>query len=483
MAEPITTTAAFLSEDFLLPNATARHLFHEVAAGAPIVDVHNHLVPSDIADDRTWATLTDVWLGDDHYKWRAMRQAGFAEDLVTGTADPWDRFAAWAATVPRLIGNPLYVWTHLELRRAFGIDAVLSPATAGEIWEEANRQLAETSARRLLAHFAVALVATTDDPTDELAAHRRHREGGATPPTTAMVPTFRPDAAHAGLVDPEAWNAWADRFAATGDGRVDDLASLLDALTSSYRRFAALGCRASDHGLARLPDRPRDPELADRVIRAARDGRAASPDERDVVLLEVVAHAARLAAGDDAVLQLHLGPIRNVSPRLLELVGRDAGADVMGDEPQAAGLARFLGDLERDGALPRTVLYNLNPADNALFVALAGAFARPGVEGLVQWGVPWWFNDHEAGMRHQLDELAQVGVLAGFVGMLTDSRSILSMTRHELFRRVLCAKLGDDVAAGRIPDDRAWLGEVVRAVSVGNAQRFFGLPDDLLTTA
>jgi glucuronate isomerase len=475
MTDPAATT--FLGDDFLLPTDVARHLYHDVASAAPIVDVHNHLVPSDIADDRTWETLTEVWLGDDHYKWRAMRQAGFAEELITGDADPWDRFAAWAATVPRLIGNPLHVWTHLELRRAFGIDLVLSPATAPEIWDEANRQLARTSAQQLLDTFAVALVATTDDPADDLAAHRRHRDDE---PATMMVPTFRPDAAHALLADQVAWNTWADRLAAATGTPVDDLASLLDALTGSYRRFAALGCRASDHGLACLPDRRREPERADRVIRSARDGRPASDDQREAVLLEVVAHAARMAADDDAVLQLHLGPIRNVSPRLLGLVGRDAGADVMGDEHQARGLARFLGDLEAEGTLPRTVLYNLNPADNALFVTLAGAFARPGVESLVQWGVPWWFNDHEAGMRHQLDELAQVGMLATFVGMLTDSRSILSMTRHELFRRVLCGKLGDDVAAGRIPDDRDALGAVVRAISVDNACRFFGLPDDVV---
>jgi len=455
MSDPTATT--FLGEDFLLSTPTARRLFHEVASAALIVDVHNHLVPADIADDRTWDTLTEVWLGDDHYKWRAMRQAGFAEELITGDADPWERFAAWAATVPRLLGNPLYVWTHLELRRAFGIDLVLGPGTAAEIWDEANRQLAATSAQRLLDHFAVALVATTDDPADDLAAHVRHRAGSS---ATAMVPTFRPDAAHARLGEPGVWNAWADRLGGATGTRVEDLASLLDALTSSYRRFAALGCRASDHGLACLPDRPREPERADRIIRSAREGRAATHDQREVVLLEVVAHAARMASADDAVLQLHLGPLRNVSPRLLELVGPDAGADVMGDERQAPGLARFLGDLEADGALPRTVLYNLNPADNALVVAMAGAFARPGVASLVQWGVPWWFNDHEAGMRHQLDELGQVGQLAGFVGMLTDSRSILSMTRHELFRRVLCAKLGDDVAAGRIPDDRAWLATV-----------------------
>lgn len=466
----------FLGDDVLLTTEVARRLFHDVARDAPIVDVHNHLVPADIADDRHWATLTDLWLGDDHYKWRAMRAAGFDEVLVTGDADPWDRFQAWAATVPRLIGNPLHVWTHLELRRAFGIDLVLGPATAAEIWDEANRQLATTSAQALLERFRVRLVATTDDPADDLRHHRRHRAASGRP---VMVPTFRPDAAHRRLGDPQAWNAWADRLAAAVGGRVVDLPSLLDALAASYRRFAELGCRASDHGLARLPDRPRDPDAADRAIRAARSGEVPPADGRDAVLLEVVARAARSAADDDAVLQLHLGPVRDASPRLHRLVGPDAGADVMGDERQAAGLVRFLGALEAEGVLPRTVLYNLNPADNALFATLAGAFARPGVESLVQWGVPWWFNDHEAGMRRQLDDLAQIGQLAGFVGMLTDSRSILSMTRHELFRRVLCAKLGDDVAAGRIPNDPDHLAGVVRDLSVDNAHRWFGLDVEL----
>lgn len=467
----------FLDHDFLLATEMARRLYHQVAAGAPIVDVHNHLSPTDIADDRTWETITELWLGDDHYKWRAMRLAGFAEELVSGNADPWDRFKAWAATVPRLIGNPLYTWTHLELRRAFGIDLPLTPKTALEIWAEANRQLKSASAQQLLRRFEVVLVATTDDPPDDLDAHQRHRTAGAAP---VMVPTFRPDAAHGLLGLPGEWNDWADRLSAAEGSRIEDLASLLDALSGSHRRFARMGCRASDHGLAGLPDRGRDPDRADAVIRAARSGRPASDDDREIVMLEVVAHVAGLAMADDSVLQLHLGPIRNASPRLLALVGRDAGGDVMGDRPQAQGLVRFLGALEASDSLPRTILYNLNPADNALFVTMAGGFARPGVESLVQWGPPWWFNDHEDGMRRQLDELAQIGQLAGFTGMLTDSRSILSMTRHELFRRVLCDKLGNDVAAGRIPGDEEWLAAVVRNLCADNACRFFGLADDLI---
>lgn len=467
--------AGFLNDEFLLSGETASTLFHEIAEHAPIVDLHNHLSPADIARDRVYENLTELWLEDDHYKWRAMRLAGFDEHLITGDADPWEKFSAWADTVPRLLRNPLSVWSHLELRRVFGIDLALSPSTAREIWDEANRQLPEWSTQKLLAHFDVRAVATTDDPGDELAAHAELAErAGAT--GTRMIPTFRPDAAHRLLGDPPAWNAWVDRLEAATGAPVEDLSSLLEALTRSHARFARLGARASDHGLGSLPDLPRNPSLADEAIRHARAGGAATPVERSSVMLEVVVLAARLAFADESVLQLHLGPLRDVSPRLLELVGRDAGADVIGDERQAPGLARFLGGLERDGSLPRTILYNVNPADNALFAAMAGAFSRPGVESIVQWGPPWWFSDHEQGLRRQLDELSQIGQLAGFVGMHTDSRSILSMTRHELFRRVLCDAIGRDVDEGRIPADSDWCATVVRNLCLDNAVRYFSLP-------
>ncbi len=465
----------FLGDEFLLSSETARALFHEVAEHAPIVDLHNHLSPADIANDRVYETLSDLWLGDDHYKWRAMRLAGFDERLVTGDADPWERFEAWAATVPRLIRNPLYVWSHLELRRVFGIDLELNPSTAREIWDEANRQLPAWSSRTLLAHFNVKVIATTDDPGDDLTAHQQLATQSGEP-GLRMIPTFRPDGAHRLLGDPTAWNSWVDRLESATGVTVADLPSLIDALTRSAARFAQMHARASDHGLESLPDIPRNEALADDVIRRARAGGAAAPAGRQVVMLEVVALAARLAYADDSVLQLHLGPIRDVSPRLLAQVGRDAGADVIGDDRQAPGLARFLGGLEQDGLLPRTILYNVNPADNAVFAAMAGAFSRQGVSSLVQWGPPWWFNDHERGLRRQLDDLSQIGQLAGFIGMHTDSRSILSMTRHELFRRVLCDTLGGDIDAGRIPADLEWCSTVVRDLCVDNAVRYFSLP-------
>ena len=462
----------FLHDDVLLSGETARTLFHEVAESLPIVDLHNHLPPADIAENRVFETLTDLWLEDDHYKWRAMRLAGVDERLITGDAGPSERFSAWAETVPGLVRNPLYVWTHLELRRVFGIDVPLGPATAREIWEEANRQLPDLPARTLLARFDVTTIATTDDPCDDLSAHELLHDAGGVP---AMIPTFRPDAAHRLLGDPPTWNAWADRLEAASGIRIEDLDSLLAALTAAHKRFAALGARASDHGLTSLPDADRDPRPAAAAVRRVRSGGAPSVQERDAAVLEVVALAARLAAEDEGVLQLHLGARRDVSPRILELRGHDAGADAVDDVRQGPGLVRFLASLEREGALPRTVLYNANPGDDALFATVAGAFSRAGVAPLVQWGPPWWFNDREDGMRRQLDELSRTGRLAGFTGMVTDSRSLLSMTRHELFRRILCDALGRDADAGLIPADLDLLSEIVRAVCVDNAVTWFGL--------
>ncbi|MGE5274015.1 MAG: glucuronate isomerase [Verrucomicrobiota bacterium] len=465
--------AGFLHDDFLLSGETACALFHGVAERLPIVDLHNHLSPTDIAENRVFETLTDLWLEDDHYKWRAMRLAGFDERLVTGEADPWERFAAWAETVPGLVRNPLYVWTHLELRRVFGIDLPLGPRTAREIWDEANRLLPGLPARTLLARFGVSTVATTDDPCDDLSAHRLLGGGAGGAPW--MIPTFRPDAAHRLLDDPPAWNAWADGLGVASDVRVDDLDSLLAALTTAHEGFVELGCRASDHGLASLPDADHDPRLADSAVRRVRSGEAPSASEQEAALLEVVMHAARLAAGQDGVMQVHLGARRDVSPRILELLGHDAGADAVDDIRQGPGLVRLLANLERGGTLPRMVLYNADPADDTLFATVAGAFSRPGATPLVQWGPPWWFNDHEDGIRRQLNQLSRTGRLAGFTGMVTDSRSLVSMTRHELFRRILCDTLGRDADAGLIPPDLDLLSAIVRGVCLDNAVTWFGL--------
>ncbi len=464
----------FLDDDYLLFGDTARMLFHDVARPAPIVDLHNHLSAKDIASDRVYETLTDLWLEDDHYKWRAMRVAGFDERLITGDADPWERFSAWAATVPRLVGNPTFVWTHLELRRVFGIDVLLTPETSRDIWDEVNHQLPNWSAQRLLSHFDVRIVATTDDPSDDLSDHARLGEG-RTEKEPVVIPTFRPDASHRLLAEPVAWNEWAHRLGLMSGFAVEDLGSLLAALELSWRRFSQLGARASDHGVERLPDRHRDPDLANLAVLRSCGGTVPDPAEREAVLSEVLALAARLAFEDEAVLQLHLGAARDTSPRISARLGRDAGGDAIGDGRQGPGLVRLLGGLEAGGSLPRTVLYNANPADNELFATVAGAFSRAGIDTPVQWGPAWWFNDHERGMRQQLGVLSESGLLAGYMGMVTDSRSLLSMSRHELFRRVLCDAIGRDVDTGRVPRDLDLLAHLVRNICTGNAARYFGV--------
>ena len=467
--------SGFLHDDVLLSGPTARRLYHEVAEGAPIVDFHSHLAAVDVADDRAYETLTEMWLAEDHYTWRAMRLAGVEEALVTGAADPWDRFSAWAATMPRLAGNPLYLWGHLALRRVFGIDLPLHGGTAAEIWEEANRQLPTLRVRALLTRFGVELLATTDDPGDDLAAHRRVRDDlGPGPP--AVVPTWRPDAAHRLLADPPAWNAWAHRLGQATGTAVADLPSLTAALEASLDAFEALGGRASDHGIECVPDAERDASVADGAVRLARRGVRPAPEQVQALLLEVLWLAARRAHEGDGALQLHLGARRDVSPRVFAAAGRDAGGDATADLRQEPGLRRLLASLEAAGCLPRTVLYNLSPADDAVFATLAGAFSRPGVRGLVQWGPPWWFNDHEEGIRRHLATVTATSPLGGFVGMVTDSRSILSMVRHEVFRRILCDTVGSQVDAGRLPDDGPWLAELVGDVCAGNARRYLGIP-------
>ncbi len=461
----------FLHADYLLSNPIASRLYHEVAEPLPIVDYHNHLVPREIADNCIYPHLTAVWLGDDHYKWRAMRWMGVNEELVAGSADPFDKFKAWAGTVPHLLRNPLYAWTHMELRRYFGIDLLLSENTAKEVWDEANRQLARMPVQTMLARYRVAAIGTTDDPADALTHHQTLATAFAAGQTPLrMAPTFRPDVAHNAVGNPVAWNVWVQKLtAATGSG-IDSLDSLLGALFKSRGEFVRLGGRASDHGLSHIPDRATDPQLADIAVRKALKGEVPTAQERDALTLEVLRASAKWNHADGWTMQLHLNALRNANPRLTT-----HGGDTIGDEPQAKGLARFLGGLHGEGVLPQTILYNLNPADNHVLSAMAGSFQGHGRNpGHVQWGSAWWFLDQEDGMRRQLDDLSSLGILSTFVGMLTDSRSPLSFVRHEMFRRILCDAVGKDAQSGRIPNDPALLDRLISGVCYGNAKRYFG---------
>ena len=463
--------ADFLDDRFLLSTTIAESLFDTVRS-LPIVDAHSHLNARELAEDRRFDTITELWLDDDHYKWRAMRAVGIDERLVTGPSDPFDRFEAWATTLEQLALSPLQVWSHLELRRCFGIDLVLNRSTTREIYDETIRQLAGRTVRDLLAPFAVAVLSTTDDPADQLDSHAQLRKD-PDPRLPLVVPTWRPDPAHRLLGEPAEWRLWTERLGDIEGVEVDSLDSLLAALRSSWRRFAALGARSSDHGLSVLPATPRDTAAAAEAVRDALRGVAPDPAGRDALVVEVITLAAELALEDDAVVQLHLGARRDASPRLAARLGSDAGADAIGGDPQGPGLFARLSALERAGSLPSTVLYNVDPADNALFATVAGAFARDDGRPAVRWGPAWWFNDHERGLRDQLELLGAMGVLGTFVGMHTDSRSWLSMTRHELYRRVLCDVLGQGVSRGTVPEDDA-LRALAVALCGQNALDLYG---------
>jgi glucuronate isomerase len=466
----------FCDDSFLLSCDAAASLYNEVAAQQPIIDYHCHLSPRDIAEDRRFENLHAIWLDGDHYKWRAMRANGIAEERITGAASPREKFQAWAETVPHTLRNPLFHWTHLELRRHFRIDDLLDDTTAQRIWDEANRQLAtgDLTARGILQRMNVEVVGTTDDPADSLQWHERIARDAF---TTKVVPTFRPDAA-ARVHEPHRVQAWARRLSEVAGCGADTFAGLIAALDKRHADFAAAGGRATDHGLVRLPDTDCTEAEAATIWHRAMAGTAATPAEAEQFSLFLLLHVARLNHAKGWGLQLHLGPFRDPNPRLAAALGADAGCDTIGDTVQGPGLVRFLGRLAAENTLPRTILYNINPADNALFAALPGSFQDGSLPGKIQWGSAWWFMDQERGMREQLNMLSDLGLLSRFVGMVTDSRSFLSYPRHEYFRRILCDLLGADVASGRLPDDAVWRRErivpLVEHVCAKNARSYFG---------
>jgi glucuronate isomerase len=467
------TTRPFCDDSFLLVGGTAADLFHRVAARQPIFDYHCHLDPRDIAEDRRFENLHAIWLEGDHYKWRAMRANGIAEDRITGAATPREKFQAWAETVPQTLRNPLFHWTHLELRRHFGIEELLEAATAERVWSEANRQLAhgDLTARGILARMHVELVGTTDDPADSLQWHQAIANSSL---RTRVVPTFRPDAA-VKVRQPQRVQAWARRLADAAGLGTDTFAGLVAAIDKRHDDFAAAGCRATDHGLEYLPDTTCTEAEARAIWERAIAGTAATAAEADQFTAWIMLHVARLNHAKGWVTQLHLGPFRDPNPLLAKRLGADAGCDTIGDARQGPGLVRFLGTLAAENALGRTILYNINPADNALFAALPGSFQDGAIPGKIQWGSGWWFMDQERGMREQMNMLSDLGLLARFTGMVTDSRSFLSYPRHEYFRRILCDLVGGDVDSGRLPDRRDWLDRLIEAVCCTNARGLFGV--------
>ncbi len=463
----------FLPDDYLLGGACARRLYREHAAPQPIFDYHCHLPPAEIAADRRFENLSRIWLAGDHYKWRAMRADGVPERLITGDASDYEKFLAYARSVPRLVRNPLHHWSHLELRRYFGIDLLINEANAPAIWEQANACLArpEFSVHGILEKFKVRVVCTTDDPVDDLAHHRAIASSGI---RTRVYPTFRPDKAL--VVDqPAVFNAWCERLAAVSGIEVNRLASFLDAVKRRHDFFHSLGGRLSDHGMESIPfERCSETEAA-AIFDQARAGRAATPQQTAKFVTYMMLFLGRLDAERGWTKQLHLGALRNAGTRLLRTLGGDAGVDSIGDFPQAATLARYLDALDTENRLPRIVLYNLNPADNYVFATMCGNFQDGTIAGKLQFGSGWWFLDQKEAMEWQLNALSQLGLLSRFVGMLTDSRSFLSYVRHEYFRRILCNLVGGDVEAGLIPADDAALATLIEGICFDNAAAFFGL--------
>jgi glucuronate isomerase len=466
----------FLDQDFLLHTDAAQRLYHEFAAPMPIIDYHNHLSPQQIAEDQRFDNLTQVWLYGDHYKWRAMRTQGIDEAYCTGAASDWEKFEKWAATVPYTLRNPLYHWTHLELQRYFGITELLSPRTARAIYDEASALLRrpDFSVRQLLRRMNVRVLCTTDDPTDDLRWHARL----AADPTTGfqVLPAYRPDKAMA-IEDPAAFNAWTERLAATSGVAIAGYDDFLEALKNRHDFFAAHGCRVSDHGLERMYAEDYTAGEIARIFGKVRDGQ--QPDASETLKFKS-ALLVEFAVWDwekGWVQQFHLGALRNNNTRALHRLGPDTGWDSIGDFDQARPLARFLDRLDRDDRLAKTIVYNLNPADNELMATMIGNFNDGSVAGKIQFGSAWWFLDQKDGMEKQLNALSNMGLLSRFVGMLTDSRSFLSYPRHEYFRRTLCNLLGREIHDGELPDDIEWVGAVVRDICYTNAATYFGFTE------
>ncbi|GET23780.1 glucuronate isomerase [Prolixibacter sp. NT017] len=461
----------FLGEDFLLETDTARQLYHEHAAKMPIFDYHCHISPKEIAENKSFRNLTEIWLYGDHYKWRAMRTNGVDERYCTGDATDEEKFMKWAETVPYTLRNPLYHWTHLELKKPFGINKILNEKTAKEIWEEANEKLntPDFSCRGIIRKANVHTICTTDDPVDSLEYHRQIKEDGF---EVNVLPAWRPDKAMA-IENTEAFNAYIDQLSAVAGMDISTFDQLMEALDKRHAFFHENGCRLSDHGLETLYAEPYTNAEIAAIFSKVRGGGKINQEEllkfRSAMLYEfsVMDHKRGWTQ------QYHLGAMRNNNRRLFETLGPDTGFDSIGDYSQATAMSRFFDRLDYEEKLTQTILYNLNPSDNEVIATMLGNFQDGSVPGKFQFGSGWWFLDQKDGMTKQMNALSNLGLLSRFVGMLTDSRSFLSYSRHEYFRRILCNLLGNDVENGEMPADMELLGQMVENISFNNAENYF----------
>ena len=463
----------FIHDDFLLSTPTARLLFRKYAQDEPILDYHCHLPPQDVASNRRFRNLFEIWLEGDHYKWRAMRANGVDERFCTGDAEPRDKFLAWARTVPHTLRNPLYHWTHLELQRYFGIDSILDEKSGPAIWEQANAQLAgeDLRAHGILKRFHVKAVCTTDDPTDDLACHKSIAASGL---ATKVFPAFRPDKA-LNVHLPEMFNPWVQRLEAASNTSIGSYANFLDALKKRHDFFHQMGGRLSDHGLNHPYADFCSEQQAASVFDKSRSGKAATPEEQAQFASNMMLHFGRWDAARSWTKQLHLGARRNNNTRRFQQMGPDTGWDSIGDWPQIDALGAYMDRLDQENALPKMVIYNLNPADNYAVATMIGNFQDGITAGKIQLGSGWWFLDQKEAMTWQMNALSNCGLISKFLGMLTDSRSFMSYPRHEYFRRVLCDMFGRDVENGELPDNEELVGGTIRNICYGNAHRFLGL--------
>ena len=465
---------AFITENFLLQNEAAVRLYHQYANDLPIIDYHCHLPPQQIADDHRFRNLAEIWLAGDHYKWRLMRANGIPERFITGDAPDWEKFLAWAETVPKTLRNPIYHWTHMELKRPFGIsDRLLGPDTAQGIWDECNAKLAQPafSARGIMRQMNVVLVCTTDDPIDTLEHHAAIAADKSFP--IRVLPAFRPDRAMA-VESAVAFNEYVDRLATVAHINITDFAHFLDAIRERHAFFHRMGCRLSDHGIETFYAEDYTNAEVRGIFRKIRDRCELAPSEILKFRSAMLHEFAVMDCERGWTQQFHIGVIRNANTRLFQALGRDIGCDSIGDFPLARPMAKFLDRLDQQGKLAKTIVYNLNPRDNELLATLIGNFQDGSVPGKLQFGSAWWFNDQKDGMERQMEALSNCGLLSRFVGMLTDSRSFLSYTRHEYFRRILCTLLGAEMESGLLPRDLEMVGGMVRDICYNNAASYFG---------
>ena len=465
----------FMNENFLLSTQTARTLYHDYAKNCPIVDYHCHVSPKEIYEDKRFENITQVWLSGDHYKWRIMRSNGVDEHYITGNASDREKFQKFAEALPKAIGNPMYHWCHLELHRYFGYYGVLNGETAEEVWEIACNKLSkpDMGVRGLIEKSNVAFIGTTDDPIDTLEWHKKLAEDDSI--KTTVAPSFRPDKAL--NIDKDGWLQYIGQLSMVTGIEIDTVEKLKSALTDRIEFFHANGCKASDHGLDRMIFAVGTADENNTVMQRGLNGEKVTADEAEAFKTELLIHCAKEYARLGWVMQLHYNCIRNPNSVMFEKLGPDTGFDCIGPDNGSAKLAKLLDVLNADGSLPKTILYSLDSSDNAFLDTLIGSFQGTEVAGKIQHGSAWWFNDNKQGMREQLTSLANLSLLGNFVGMLTDSRSFLSYTRHEYFRRILCELIGSWVENGEYPNDIATLSGIIKDICYNNAVRYFRLED------